>query len=60
MINSLTQYLLTQGITLHGVLPLAECHLLRPYLLTRAGFDEQTLKNTSVLLFAVPYLTKEA
>ena len=59
MTNSLTQYLLTQGITLHGVLPLAECHLLRPYLLTRAGFDEQTPEKTSVLLFAVPYLTKE-
>jgi epoxyqueuosine reductase len=33
---------------------------VRPHLLHRAGFDEQHLAYTHVLLFAVPYLCKQA
>ena len=59
MTTTLTQFLEQRGITLHGVLPLSECRLKRPYLLTRAGFDLTVPDGISVLLFAVPYLTKQ-
>lgn len=54
------EYLASRGILLHGVLPLSECHVLRPYLLSREGFDLSTPERIFVLIFAVPYLSKEA
>ena len=41
-----------------GVLPLCECRLLRPYLLTRAGFGEKD--ELFVCIFAIPYLSPAA
>lgn len=46
------------GIELVGVLPLSECRLTRPYLLTREGFD--LTAPLSVVIFAIPYLTPAA
>ena len=46
------------GIELVGVLPLGECRLTRPYLLTREGLD--TAAPLSVVIFAIPYLTPAA
>lgn len=56
----LKQYLSPHGITLTGVLSLADCRLAKPYLLERAGFDLEHLSCLFVQLFAVPYLTREA
>ncbi len=51
-------YLFPHGIELVGVLPLGDCRLTRPYLLTREGFD--VTAPLSVVLFAIPYLTPAA
>lgn len=48
-------YLAPYGIDLVGVLPLCECRLTRPYLLSRAGFDPNA--PLSVVMLAIPYLT---
>ncbi len=54
---SLASYLSEYGIDLCGVLPLRECTIKRPYLLERAGFDEDRQAQAYVCIFAVPYLT---
>ena len=46
------------GIELVGALPLSECRLTRPYLLTREGLD--VTAPLSVVIFAIPYLTPAA
>ncbi|MEE0969145.1 MAG: QueG-associated DUF1730 domain-containing protein [Clostridia bacterium] len=38
-----------------SALPLSECSIVRPYLLERAGIDE----NGSVIMLAVPYLVRD-
>lgn len=56
----LRHYLAPHGIELTGVLTLSDCTLTRPYLLTRAGFDEHALPSLSVQMFAIPYLSPAA
>ena len=51
-------YLSPYGIDTFGVLPLDECRLTRPYLLTREGFDLN--KPLFVVVLAIPYLTPAA
>lgn len=51
-------YLTPYGIDLIGVLPLSECRLTRPYLLTREGLDASA--PLSVVIFAIPYLSPDA
>lgn len=56
----LRHYLMPHGIQLGGVLALGHCTLTRPYLLTRAGFDEQSFSSLFVHIFAIPYLSPAA
>ena len=56
----LRDYLIPHGIELTGVLALSDCTLTRPYLLSRAGFDEQSFSSLSVQIFAIPYLSPAA
>lgn len=57
---NLNTYLSPYGITLTGVLSLADCRIHKPYLLDRAGFAGKAPSSLFVQLFAVPYLTREA
>ena len=54
---TLSTYLAAHGVELTGVLPLHECILRKPYLLTRAGFDDNLSSPLFVQIFAIPYLT---
>lgn len=56
----LKEYLSPYGITLTGVLSLADCRIQKSYLLERAGFDSEQTAGVFVQLFAVPYLTRAA
>lgn len=56
----LRPYLAPHGIELTGVLPLSDCTLTRPYLLSRAGFDMSDPCHLYVQVFAIPYLSPAA
>ena len=44
-----------QGILLGKSIPLADCRVLRPYLLERTGFAADLMQSGSVIMLAVPY-----
>lgn len=55
MLDVISELLAKEGIGLVRPVPLADCHIVRPYLLERAGIAEGT-----VFLFAIPYLSPSA
>ncbi len=57
---NLHAYLVLHGIELSGVLPLRDCTLRKPYLLTRVGFEQASPSPLFVQIFAIPYLCPEA
>lgn len=52
MFSFLSDFFAKKQINTFGIIPLADCRLLRPYLLERAGIGDG-----SVILFAVPYFS---
>ena len=55
MLDVISELLAKEGIGLVCPVPLADCHITRPYLLERAGIADGT-----VFLFAIPYLSSAA
>ena len=55
MLDVISELLAKEGIGLVCPVPLADCHITRPYLLERAGIADGT-----VFLFAIPYLSPAA
>lgn len=56
MIDFLKKLLADMKIDLISPIPLSKCRIVRPYKLTRCGFDDHT-KLTAIMI-AVPYLVK--
>lgn len=44
-----------QGILVGKPIPLADCRVLRPYLLERTGFGANLIQSGSVIMLSVPY-----
>ncbi len=55
MFSFLSKFFISEGIDLFAPIPISECSLRKPYLLTQAEISDGT-----AILFAIPYLTPDA